>query len=169
MSDIRSHTVSTRAFDEAARRYDADAASNLMMRWLRRESLRQLLRAFSPGDSVLEIGCGTGEEAIALARRDVRVLATDASPEMVEVVREKASAYGTTLSGLSIAVLPVERLDRLVEERGASSFDGTYSSLGALNCTPDLAPVARHLATLVKPGGTVVISLLNKYCLWEVL
>src|SRR5439155_1294966 len=30
-------------------------------------------------------------------------------------------------------------------------------------------PVARHLATLVKPGGTVVISLLNKYCLWEVL
>src|SRR5438552_1940523 len=80
---------SAQAFDEAANRYDADAAANPMMRWLRRESLRRLLKSFKPGDFVLEIGCGTGDEALALARRGVRMLATDASDEMIKVVRRK--------------------------------------------------------------------------------
>ena len=39
---------------------------NLMMRWLRNESLGALLSVFKPGDNLLEIGCGTGEEALIL-------------------------------------------------------------------------------------------------------
>jgi SAM-dependent methyltransferase len=64
-------------------------------------------------------------------------------------------------------VLPAEKIGWLVAERGAHSFDSAYSSLGPLNCTPDLAPVAGALAALVKPGGYLVISLLNRVCLWE--
>src|SRR2546423_7059001 len=82
-------TNSATAFNAAASRYDADAHANLMMRWLRRESLRHLTRNFKAGDTVLEIGCGTGEEAIALARRGVRVLATDASAGVIKVVNDK--------------------------------------------------------------------------------
>jgi hypothetical protein len=66
-------------------------------------------------------------------------------------------------------VLPAGEVGRLVEEYGEASFDGAYSSLGALNCTPDLRTAARTLSRLVKPGGVVVVSLLAKYCLWETL
>jgi hypothetical protein len=46
-------------------------------------------------------------------------------------------------------------------------FAGAYSSFGPLNCEPTLAPVVTGLAVLVRPGGRVVLSLLNRYCLWE--
>src|SRR5439155_19234135 len=64
-------------------------------------------------------------------------------------------------------VLPADQLGVLLEEHGAASFDGAYSSLGPLNCTSDLAAVAQTVAMLIKPGGKLAISILNKYCLWE--
>ena len=48
-----------------------------------------------------------------------------------------------------------------------AAFAGAYSSFGPLNCEPALAPVVTALAALVRPGGRVVISLINRYCLWE--
>jgi SAM-dependent methyltransferase len=54
-----------------------------------------------------------------------------------------------------------------VPEYGRESFSGAYSSFGPLNCEPDLRPVDSALAELVRPGGKVVISLLNRYCAWE--
>src|SRR5205823_13066622 len=110
-------------FDSAAARYDAEGARNPMMRWLRRESLRHLVKTFSAGDTVLEIGCGTGEEAIALARRGVRVVATDASPAMIEVVSRKLARLGGDQAHMETEVLPVEHLERLVARYGAQSFD----------------------------------------------
>src|SRR6188508_1027846 len=72
----------TAAFDAAAASYDADTLTNPVMRWLRRENLRNLRRCFRPRDRLLEIGCGSGAEALALARFGARILATDASPRM---------------------------------------------------------------------------------------
>jgi hypothetical protein len=40
--------------------------------------------------------------------------------------------------------------------------------MGALNCEPDLVPVARALAELVRPGGALVLSLINRWCPAEV-
>jgi hypothetical protein len=39
--------------------------------------------------------------------------------------------------------------------------------MGPLNCEPSLEPVAEALAQLVRPGGRLVFSILNRYCLWE--
>ncbi len=138
-----------------------------MMRWLRRESLRHLVKCFKEGDTVLEIGCGTGEEAIALARRGVRVIATDASPGMIKVVNDKLRGDVVLSERIRTQVLPAQQLATLLDVYGAASLDGAYSSLGALNCAPDLAGMAHTLATLVRPGGKLTISILNKYCLWE--
>lgn len=40
-------------------------------------------------DSVLELGCGTGEIAIRLAKNDKTVYATDLSSDMLEVTKQK--------------------------------------------------------------------------------
>jgi SAM-dependent methyltransferase len=166
---VKSDTISGRAFDIAALSYDSDTLANPMMRWLRARSLRALLANFSAGDYVMEIGCGTGEEAVALALRGVRVLATDASEGMVRKTTEKAGAAGLPRGMVGARVLPAQELSALIEEHGTGSFSGAYSSLGALNCAPDLISSAASLAELVRPGGKVVISLLGKYCLWETL
>ena len=62
---------------------------------------------------------------------------------------------------------PAQLPSELVERYGEGVFDGVYSSMGPLNCIPDLQPVAGALALLVKPGGRVILGILNRYCLWE--
>ena len=53
---------------------------------------------FQPLDRLLEIGCGTGDEALELAKRGCEVVAIDPSEEMLNLARRKADRqpYGTT-------------------------------------------------------------------------
>lgn len=164
--------TSDEAFSRAAPLYDADEEINVMARWARKRSLSVLLKAFKPGDRVLEIGCGTGIEAVFLARRGIQVVATDAAPGMIAAVSAKLAEGGSAhdLEGMIEPVLcPAQDLADLVTRYGESAFDGVYSSMGPLNCIPDLQPVADALTKLVRPGGRVVLGLLNRYCAWETL
>src|SRR5690348_6971761 len=137
----REHVGSAQSFSRAAAFYEDDEHGNVMARWTRVQSLRALDAAFHPGDLVLEIGCGTGIEAVHLARRGVRVVATDAAPGMIEVLSAKLAPGGSAhdvVSEITPVVLPASRLGELVEKYGAGAFDGCYSSMGPLNCEPDL-------------------------------
>ncbi|MDQ3707129.1 MAG: methyltransferase domain-containing protein [Chloroflexota bacterium] len=160
------------AFTRYAPYYDAEQHGNAITRWTRARSLQVLRRTFRPGDMVLEIGCGTGEEALYLAARGVEVLATDAAEGMIEVVRAKIAATQASRDS-AIRVIPrvlaAREIGRLVAEYGQSSFAGAYSSFGPLNCEPDLRPIASAFAELIQPTGKVVISLLNRYCAWETI
>ncbi len=167
----KAHVVTSgEAFSRAASLYDADEEQNVMARWARKRSLSVLLKAFKPGDRVLEIGCGTGIEALQLARRGIKIVATDAAPGMISTLSAKLSEGGSAhelAEMIEPVLVPAQDLGDLVVRYGAGAFDGAYSSMGPLNCIPDLQPVAGALARLVRPGGRVVLSLLNRYCLWE--
>src|SRR5882724_3454272 len=91
-------------FDALAADYDAAFTRSAVGTLQRRAVWRHLDAAFAPGDRVLELGCGTGEDAVHLGRRGVKVLATDASQEMVEAARRKVDAAGLA------AVVEVRRL-----------------------------------------------------------
>src|SRR5215471_884248 len=52
--------------------------------------------ALAPGSQVLEIGCGAGFLAVALAQRGLRVCAIDSTPAMVELARRHATESGTS-------------------------------------------------------------------------
>ena len=155
----------SQAFDQAARNYDALYQANPMMAWMRRENTALVQDTFAPGDRLLEIGCGTGDEALALSRAGFRIVATDISAKMVEAARAKVQiGEGDEVTWL---VLPAGRLADLTGDYGPGAFDGAYASFGALNCEPDLAPVAAALARLVRRGGAVVCSVMNRWCAWE--
>jgi SAM-dependent methyltransferase len=160
--------VTATAFSRLAERYDAEWGGNPVGRWMRAESLEMLGRRFQPGQRVLEIGCGTGEEAVALAKRGVQVVATDAAPGMVERTAERVRAAGVA-DRVMTRRMAAAAVERLVDEWGAGAFDGAFSSFGALNCEPDLAAVARGLGALVCSGGFVVCSVMNRFYPWEVL
>lgn len=164
-----SYAATPSAFSLYAPSYDEEHEANAIARWTRRRNLSILKSAFPRGSRVLEIGCGTGAEAIHLARHGVRVLATDAAPGMVDVLRAKLEPGGSAhdaaanIEARSLTASQIEALGPGMESR----FDGAYSSFGPLNCAPDLRKVLDDLAMLVRPGGRLVISLLTRYCLWE--
>jgi SAM-dependent methyltransferase len=157
-----------RGFDQAATCYDREMSANPAMRFMRHVSLRTLADLFQPGQRVLEIGCGTGQEAIHLAQRGVHVLATDLSPQMVALTVQKARSLGL---GHRVAArqLAAAELGILIDELGAGALDGAYSSFGPLNGEPNLKAVARPLAQLIHPGGSVVASVMNRFYPFETL
>jgi SAM-dependent methyltransferase len=166
----QAHLASAQAFSLYAPSYDAEQASNKVAQWSRARNLRILEQAFPPGSRLLELGCGTGVEAIHLARRGRSVVATDAAPAMIETLEGKLQSGripSEAAGRISTRVMPAADAYQLVREFGEASFDGAYSSFGPLNCEPDLGPVLEALAALVAPGGRVVLSLIGRYCAWE--
>lgn len=150
-------------FEGLAPTYDRDFTASAVGTCLRAAVWRHLDAAFPPGASVLDLGCGTGEDAVHLALRGVTIHAIDAAPSMVEAAREKAARAG--VAGL----VTVER--RSIEELPAlaagTSFDGAYSNFGPLNCVEDLPSVGRALATLLRPGAPLLVCLLGRCVPWE--
>lgn len=113
--------------------------------------LASLLGTLSVPADVLDLGCGIGTDAVALAAAGHRVTAIDASPAMVE----RARARGVAAEVLSL------------EEAGArfgASFDAVVSDFGVLNCLSSLAPVARTLSAVLRPGGVAALVWMSRHC-----
>jgi ubiquinone/menaquinone biosynthesis C-methylase UbiE len=152
------------AFDDLAADYDRREADNPIMQLMRARSLSMLETTFPNGATLLDVGCGTGTEAIWLAQRGREVFAVDSSSRMLEVLSRRFAAADLRVS---TRLLRAGDLMKLVDELGEGSFDGAYSSFGALNTEPSLdAPVAA-LARLVRPGGRIVLSVMNRLCVSE--
>lgn len=146
------------AFDTLAADYDVRFTGTPLGTLLRQAVQRRLDARFAPGDRVLELACGTGEDAVHLGRRGVRVVATDASPAMVERARTKAAG----LDGIEVRQLAIEDLASL-----AGPFDGAFSDFGGLNCVADLSGVAASLADLLRPGAAVLLCVMGPLVPWE--
>ncbi|HUL01645.1 MAG TPA: class I SAM-dependent methyltransferase [Gemmatimonadales bacterium] len=152
-------------FDTLAPDYDAHFTDSTLGRILRRTVWRWLDRAFAPGDRVLELNCGTGEDAVHLAARGVRVLATDASPAMLAVAQAKADRAGLHET-VEVRRLEIEHLDQALGHPPAP-LDGAFSNFGGLNCVTDLHRAAAALAALLKPGARVVLCVMGPLVPWE--
>ncbi len=157
-----------RGFDAAAARYDADEEGNVVLAHMRTRANAHLRGAFARGATLLELGSGTGTEAASLVREHAcRVTLVDPSGELLDRASAKVrAAHERGLKGAH--ALPAREVGSLASLYGAGSFDGAYSSFGPLNCEPSLVPVARGLADLVRPGGAVVLSVINRWCPAEV-
>lgn len=151
-------------FDGLAAGYDATFTHTVLGRRYRAAVDRSLRWAFAPGQRVLELNCGTGEDAVALAGRGVLVLATDAAPAMVEQARVKALAAGVG-ERVRTRALAIEELSGRAAELGR--FDGLLSNFGGLNCVADLDSAAAGMAAVVRPQGRVVVCLMGPVAPWE--
>ncbi|MDT8998991.1 bifunctional 2-polyprenyl-6-hydroxyphenol methylase/3-demethylubiquinol 3-O-methyltransferase UbiG [Paucibacter sp. APW11] len=115
------------------------------------------INSLSPlvGREVLDVGCGGGILSDSMARKGATVLGIDLATKALRVAELHAMEAGTeNISYQEIAV------EALAEQRPAS-FD-TVTCMEMLEHVPDPASVVRALATLVKPGGWVFLSTLNR-------
>lgn len=160
----RGTIVNGAPFDALAPDYDRREIENPIRQLMRARSLSVLERSFPSRGALLDVGCGTGTEAIWLAQRGFRITAVDSSPAMLEVLVRRAAAANVDISTRK---LKAGDLSVLVEELGEGSFDGAYSSFGALNTEPSLDRSLAALSRLVRPGGRIVLSVMNRWCVAE--
>ena len=134
-------------FDRIARVYDlmnSLMTAGMHHRW--RERAVEMA-AVGPGDRALDVATGTGDLAIALAKRvqpGGEVVGSDFSDQMLELARRKSTAvkfeWGNALE------LPYED----------GSFDAVTVGFGARNFS-DLPAGLREMARVTRPGGRVVV------------
>lgn len=151
-------------FDGMADSYDDEFSRSLIGGLMRAAVWRRLDAAFAPGQRVLELSCGTGEDALHLAGRGVRVLATDASAGMVAVARAKVARAGLG-DMVEVRQLDMARLGGA--ELPGAPFDGALSNFGGLNCVADLRAVAAGLAGLLRPGAPALLCVMGPLAPWE--
>ena len=101
-----------------------------------------------PTDRVLEIGCGTGTTALHHAPRVAHTLATDISPGMIEIARDKASA-----ARVENVTFEVSSIDDLDDTPGQYDVILAHSILHLLEDVPD---TLRRLQRLLQPGGLLI-------------
>ncbi|MGC2111295.1 MAG: methyltransferase domain-containing protein [Candidatus Korobacteraceae bacterium] len=153
------------AFDSIAEQYDDIFTRSLVGR-AQRDAVWEVLRqTFQRGDRILELNCGTGEDALFLAGLGLSVLACDASEKMISFACRR-QAREAPQSAVQFQVLSTEQLAELTT---FAPFDGAFSNFSGLNCVADLGSTARQLSLLVKPGGRALLCLSSRVCLWETM
>lgn len=153
------------AFDAIADSYDDRFTTSTVGRAQRSAVWRKAEAVFRAGDRVIELNCGTGEDALFLASRGILVAACDASPRMIERARTRKSTEAP-LAPIDFQVLCSEQLDRLQPDL---HFNGAFSNFSGLNCVADLAGVAGQLARRLDAGAQVLLCLSTRFCLWEIV
>jgi ubiquinone/menaquinone biosynthesis C-methylase UbiE len=105
-----------------------------------------------PGQTILEIGAGTGELGLQLAERveGGRVISTDFAPEMVEITRRQGEARG--LTNVDYRVLDAERLDLPDDE-----VDGVVCRW-AYMIMADPGAALRETRRVLRSGGTLAFA-----------
>lgn len=152
-------------FDTLAAGYDRLFTGTPVGRLQRALIHTYLKDKLSPGATVLELNCGTGEDAVWLAKHGAQVLATDISPEMVAAAAQKARAAG--LSGqIETRILDIRSLPL---QTPAFRYDLILSNFGGLNClSPDeLRSFSAALPQLLQADGLFIAVVMGRFCWWE--
>ena len=110
----------------------------------------------NPGVSAVDLGCGSGVLTLWAAARGASVLGVDGSAAMVEAAR--SAAAGTVGARFLRMELP--------GGVAGAPFDLVFAS-SLLEYLDDSGDVDRWLASLVKPGGTLAVSLPNRQSLYR--
>jgi SAM-dependent methyltransferase len=137
-------------FDVLASSYEATWSNTPQGRGQREEVWKVIDHLFQPGDRILDLGCGIGDDAIHLRESGVNVWGIDSSQEMTEISRARG----------------VEAHWRWIEDLSAVSGDlaGALSNFGALNCVARLETIAEQLGRLVVAGGPIALCVMGRFC-----
>ncbi len=151
-------------FSRAAVIYDWKIQANFVNRSIRSVEISTLLKYSRPGMSVLELGHGTGEEALKYIKETGNhVTGIDVAHGMAEFARDKIARNG--LGHLFQSnVIPASRMGELGE-----TFDIVYSFNGLINTEPDMERLIDGLLKITHRGSFFIVSFRNTSCFGETI
>ena len=142
------------AFDRHATTYDERFSS--LAQAIRQDVWRIADSVFPPGTHLLDIGSGTGDDAIHFAQRGVRVTAVDIAPQMMARLLLKADSAGLR------AQIDARCADIETSDFDGCRFDGVFSNFGAINCFDQLAWLGRLARQNLKPGAFLLLVTMGR-------
>lgn len=159
--------VQSQAAAENFRQEELDKFAALANRWWDPNGPQKPLHALNPvrldyvkrrvslaGLRVLDVGCGGGLLSEALAKEGAQVVAIDLAPELVKVARLHRLESGVEVD------YRVQAVEALADEAPAS-FDA-ITCMEMLEHVPDPAAIIAACERLLKPGGRLFLSTLNR-------
>lgn len=150
-------------FDALANNYDK-TFTHTPVGLAQRSIVRNHLLTALPAHSlrILELNCGTGEDAVWLAGKGHNVTASDGSEMMLEVARKKARANNVQIDFLQWNLTQAF-------PRSGITYDIIFSNFGGLNClsSAQLKTLFTQTDALLNPNGKCIIVLMGKFCLSE--
>lgn len=126
------------------------------LNYMRSVEKRFLLENLKSG-MILDIGCGTGEQSLFLAKRGYRVLGVDISKEMLMRADERAKE-GMLKDNLSLVIASAEALPFRDK-----SFDGLISIFGVFNHIPRAHHAFHETHRVLRNGGRAIFTVVNRW------
>ncbi len=155
------------AFDVLAADYDTHFSHSLTGEAQRTVSRAWLLKflLYKGPLRILEINCGTGEDALWLSSLGHMVTATDQSARMIDEA-ERKNALSTQLLNPRFVQCG---FDELATSLAGEQFDLVFSNFAGLNCASPsaLTKLNDTLQKLLTDEGCLAVVLFGKYCWWE--
>lgn len=152
------------AFDAEAEKYDT-VFSHSPIGQLQRRRVRyfvdKVLSQTAP-HNILELNCGTGEDALWLAADNRKVIATDISEKMISIAKEKTGGLP------NIDAIQLSFTD-LTTKLAGKKFELIFSNFGGLNCADEneLQKLGKQLYDLAEDKATVAFVVMSTNCWWE--
>lgn len=146
-------------FDSYAESYDEDFSFSPIGK-MQRARVHHFLKPYLLNKKhVLEINCGTGEDARWLSSQGLKVEASDISEGMIEVCNQK---------NVPANFSACDSRD-LLSKYTSQQFDMIFSNFGGLNCLSpeEIKKFMADSSHLLKPNGIVAAVIMGRNCMWE--
>lgn len=150
-----------KAFDSYASVYDMDFSDTAIGRLQRTRVWKFLDKKLNQPLKVLELNCGTGEDAQYFVEKGHTVLASDISAKMISIARKKVASSRVVFKVCSIQDI------RSLENDGP--YDLIFSNFGGLNCLNpiEVQTLISDLYRLTAHNGRLMLVIMGRKCLWE--
>ncbi len=149
------------AFDTYAQTYDDHFTNSLIGKAQREQVYKWLLKfmTFQAGH-VLEVNCGTGEDALWMAKQGANVLATDISTGMVEIAKKKSDNTAIEFKQLDCKHIGSLKLN---------TYNLIFSNFGGLNCLSkdELKEFETGCSVLQNKNDQLAFVIMSSNCWWE--
>lgn len=153
------------AFDLYAPDYDLHFTHSSIGKMQRQQVWKHLLPLLESKMDILEINCGTGEDAIQLGLCGHRIVATDASQSMIQVATKKLKELNEPLDIEFLACNFKQLNTALIPQQ----FDLVFSNFGGLNCIDpsESELLSDTLSEFLQPKGLLFLVYMAPKCMWE--